>query len=965
MAGRARALGRIALLTEVWECLATDPESRSDEVGFFCAKALTQLARSEEPGDDGKDGIVDWILEHSSATWGEYLDLLESQDRDEGDRDAQLEVLDGGPHELSDQPEEFAGRLEAEADADASLQIDAQALLRLFQGGSPGDAAAAHGSSPPPVAAPRRPPTRAVPDSVLPVVSMPSRPAVQIQPAKIAPAFTIPALPKTIDLDEEIREAFLADTSDLMERIEPLVLGLDRVADPGQSLRELGRCFHTLKGAAGSVGLADLAALVHALEEHLEVSTGPVAVSLIDVLLQTMGYLDGLIGLLRHRSAKVAGSDGADGSIDSSEEHSSPSLSKQVDIQASGLTPASAMGSGQVAPSVQDPASEAASDGAAAAGDGPIRVPASRFDELMDLVSELITRRQLWTAQAGSLKTISSAVRNSRSRMLGCLDRLHEAGLGRENRLPLHEAGVDLPGQLRRLGELADDLAVLAETAQAAALPLADHGDVLGRLTLQLWDELQRIRIVSIRGLFQRLARVAHDAARVEGRQVDVQMLGEETGLDRAVQDKAFEPLLHVVRNAVGHGIEPAAARLVAGKPAAGRISLEARREGNTLVLVVQDDGRGLDHEAIAAKARRLGLLLPDEKPSIERLNNLIFHSGFSTKAEANAISGRGVGMDVVAREVGLLKGTIELQTERGKGTRLTLRLPARLALETAMIVRVDGQAFALPVAQIEYAQPLEPLEGDEHASESIDPSAARFVTFRDRSVPIIHARGMLGIAMTPAPAWPKLLVVRSANGLLGLAVDSIEGTEDLVIKSLGTLLAGHPVISGTSLSLSGEVISILNPSGLKCRTGDRLEPDVKKPGSSGRVAGPSSGVAVLVVDDSISVRRVIVRHLRRMGLDVDEASDGLEALGRLRARPYRLIVTDLEMPRLDGFELLAEVKRSEHLAAIPVIAASTKLDDETRRRVLALGARAFLAKPVDPAALAHVVSPLLAPAGG
>src|SRR5208337_4796744 len=526
----------------------------------------------------------------------------------------------------------------------------------------------------------------------------------------------------------------------------------------------------------------------------------------------------------------------------------------------------------------------------------------------------------LWTAQAGSLKSISSVVRNCRSRMLVCLDRLHEAGLGRENRSPLLDARVDLPGQLRRLGELADDLVVLAETAQAAALPLADHGDALGRLTLQLWDELQRIRIVAIRGLFQRLARVAHDAARVEERQVDVVMVGEETGLDRAVQDKAFEPLLHVVRNAVGHGIESPADRLASGKSAAGRITLEARREGNTLVVAVHDDGRGLNHEAIAAKARSLGLLLPDEQPSTERLNNMIFHSGFSTKGQANAISGRGVGMDVVAREVGLLKGTIELQTEWGRGTRLTIRLPARLALETAMIVRVDGQAFALPVAQIESAQPLETGLEVELACAESGPSGARFVTFRDRRIPVIHARKMLAIACTPAPAWPKLLVVRSANGLVGLAVDSIEGTEDLVIKSLGTLLAGHPVISGTSLSVSGEVISILNPSGLKRGMSEGLPPEPAEPAGSGKALGQRSGFAVLVVDDSISVRRVIVRHLRRMGLDVDEASDGLEALGRLRSRPYRLVVTDLEMPRLDGFELLAELQRCEPLALIPVI---------------------------------------------
>ena len=294
------------------------------------------------------------------------------------------------------------------------------------------------------------------------------------------------------------------------------------------------------------------------------------------------------------------------------------------------------------------------------------------------------------------------------------------------------------------------------------------------------------------------------------------------------MQDKAFEPLLHVVRNAVGHGIESSADRQAAGKPAAGRITLEARREGNTLVIAIQDDGRGLDHEAIAAKARRLGLLAGDENPSIERLNNLIFHSGFSTKAEANAISGRGVGMDVVAREVALLKGTIELQTQRGRGTRLTIRLPARLSLETAMIVRVDGQAFALPVAQIESAQSLETVDESKDAGEGSNPPNP-LVMFRDRRIPLIHARKLLGISGTTTQAWPKLLVVRSGNGLIGLAVDSIEGTEDLVIKPLGTLLAGHPVISGTSLSVSGEVISILNPSGLRCWT---------------RVSGPGAGRA-------------------------------------------------------------------------------------------------------------------------
>ena len=745
------------------------------------------------------------------------------------------------------------------------------------------------------------------------------------------------------------------------------MLGLPRAADPRDSLRELGRCFHTLKGAAGSVGFPELATLVHTLEENLTRATLPVSDSLIDDLHRTLGYLDGLLGLLRGKGASAGGSDCAlPGSSNGKPGHEDGPQPSHPQTHAEASSPAALSepaGRSQESIASESVSSSPPAGGSAAPADGPIRVPASRFDELMDMVSELIARRRLWSAQAGSMKLITAMVRNSRARMLSCLDKLHEAGLGRTDRLPAAILGFDIPRQLRRMSELADDLAVLAETAQAATEPLSDHGDAMGRLTLQLWDELQAIRIVSIRGLFQRLTRVAYDAARVEGRQVEVVMAGEETGLDRAVQDKAFEPLLHVVRNAVGHGIEPPAERTAAGKPATGKIMLIARREGNTLVISVQDDGRGLNHEAIAAKARKLGLIGPDEHPGPERLNNLIFHSGFSTRNEANAISGRGVGMDVVAREVGLLKGTIELQTERGRGTRLTIRLPARLALETAMIVRVDGQAFALPVAQIESAQQLDAEAlSSTPAGESNQP-AGTFVTFRDRRLPVISAREMLGIARTPGPAWPKLLVVRCANGLIGLAVDAIEGTEELVIKSLGSLLAGHPVISGTSLSMSGEVISILNPSGLGRWVGDGLSlaPLVT---TSGTETGSRSGPAVLVVDDSISVRRVVARHLRTMGLDVDEVSDGLEALGRLRARPYGLVVTDLEMPRLDGFELVAEMQRIAPLASIPVIVASTKVDEETRRRVLALGARAFLAKPVDSSALASVAGPLLELAG-
>jgi CheY-like chemotaxis protein len=468
-------------------------------------------------------------------------------------------------------------------------------------------------------------------------------------------------------------------------------------------------------------------------------------------------------------------------------------------------------------------------------------------------------------------------------------------------------------------------------------------------LTLQLWESLQAIRIVPVRGLFQRLARVAYDAARVEGRAVDVVMVGEESGLDRAVQDKAFEPLLHVVRNAVGHGIEPPDERRRAGKSAVGRVTLAARRAGNTLVLSVEDDGRGLDYEAIVAKGQRLGLIGTDESPGIDRLNALVFQSGFTTRDEANAISGRGVGMDVVCQEVARLHGTVNLASQWGGGTKLDISLPARLALEQSMVVRVDGQAFPLPVELIELAQAFEPGNVDR-----VGPHPR--VLIRDEFVPLLSAREALGLAPDSAVSCPKLLLILADGDLLALLVDAIDGTRELVVKPLGPLLAGHPAISGTSLSVTGEVVFALSPSGLaRClrKEGSRSERSLSP-------APASSPVPILVVDDSISVRTVVARCLRSLGHEVEEVSDGLEALGRLRSRCYSLVVSDLEMPRMDGFELVAELNRLAISPKVPVIMASTRTDPGTRRRTLELGAQAFVAKPIDPELLAAKVRELL-----
>jgi CheY-like chemotaxis protein/chemotaxis signal transduction protein len=326
--------------------------------------------------------------------------------------------------------------------------------------------------------------------------------------------------------------------------------------------------------------------------------------------------------------------------------------------------------------------------------------------------------------------------------------------------------------------------------------------------------------------------------------------------------------------------------------------------------------------------------------------------------------------MDVVAREVGKLHGTIDLNSQPGRGARVTLRLPSQRALEPSLIVRVGGHGLAVPAAQIECVQAYEPADAsaapptrEAPTTTAVSAGPGPTVVFRDQTIPVVFASDTLGTSPTKPPSWSMLIVVKTGGQPIGLVVDTIEGAEDLIIKPLGALLAGHPLVSGTSVSINGELISVLNPTGLERWLSHRevsekaLTP--ASPLQQPRRRVRADGLAVLVVDDSISVRRAMARQLRGFGFEVHEVSDGIEALTRLRGSSYGLVVTDLEMPRLDGFALLAEIQRSSALAAIPVVVSSTLSDPQTRRRVLELGARALIAKPVDGRELERTIESL------
>lgn len=893
--GLARTLDGLASLADLVGALAVDEPEIAEAGRFELIEALGQVDDLfDQPYDDATARAIGEPIE---ARWGEYIRLLQGEDP----APVAPDPFAPAPFSETEPPTEEAdfGKFSGAESLRALLGLDPSGTNAL----SP---AAPDLPTPPPLDAPFAPTPSGAPRARL-------------------------------DLPEEILEAFVIDGLEQQERLGQIALGLRPGAPDPDALRELRRGLHTLKGAAGTIGLMELANLIHALEDRIEAHGDAPDSALIATISDTLDYLDRTIDCVRRGDVPPMPDEVLSISV-RNREGEAPLAEPPSRLESAISTPA-------------------ATATTAASGDGLVHIPAARIDELMDLVAELLTRRGRWGAAASEIGSFGVGARHCRNRMTDLIDRLRSETTRLKNEGLRNRGGADedesapMFETMRRLWEQAEDVGVLAGNARAVALPLADDGDVMAKVTLQLWDALQAMRVEPMRKTLQKLARAAIAAARTPGeeKEISVELAGEETGADKTVQERVSSALMHVVRNAVGHGIESPEERERAGKPRDGRITLAAANAGNTLVVRISDDGRGLDHAAIERKAKQKGLIADDSHPTMEELNKIIFLPGFSTAQRTTGLQGRGVGMDEVAAIVSQLQGTIEISSRKGEGTTFTVRLPARFALEQGVVVWIDGQLFALPVASI-LSTVL--FDDSDRTSDGISP----LLHYKGRRASLINARAVLGVSRTPSPIAPKVLILEAGGGrLAAVMVDAIEGPRELVVKPLPALIAGHPLITGTGLSTSGEVIFLLDPAALA-----RREPE--PPPRRREAAKHERGDAVLVVDDSLSVRRANARVLRGKGFEVDEASDGMEALQKLRSRTYRLVLSDLEMPRMDGFELLAELGRSGLLDGIPVIVASTKSDAETRRKVIQLGARSFIPKPIGPEAWSGIVDPLLAP---
>ena len=459
------------------------------------------------------------------------------------------------------------------------------------------------------------------------------------------------------------------------------------------------------------------------------------------------------------------------------------------------------------------------------------------------------------------------------------------------------------------------------------------------RVNTELQEGLIRTRLVPFTGHAPRLRRIVRQTAEELGKKVKLEMEGLDNELDRTVMEKIIPPLEHMLRNAVAHGIESPDVRLANGKPKTGKIQLSFQREGSDIIIRIFDDGAGLDYEAIRNKAVENGLLSPSAEVSNDILQTLIMESGFSTADEVSQISGRGVGMDVVNAAIKQMGGLVDIESEQGKGTGFILSLPLTLAISRALMVNVADETFALPLLSVQGVERV--AAGDIRAMMSEEKPVYEWLGEEFRFMSLANLIGMQSTPVAEDIQKLPLLMVRSGDYRAAILVDGLLGTREVVVKPVGPQLSSLRGVSGATIMGDGSVVLVLDLGLLIHRTISREMMDAMPP-----KAEEVKRLTVMVVDDSITVRKVTTRLLERNDYDVISAKDGVDALGQLMEVRPDVMLLDIEMPRMDGFELATNMRNDDELRAIPIIMITSRTGDKHRDRAFDIGVNTYMGKP-------------------
>jgi chemosensory pili system protein ChpA (sensor histidine kinase/response regulator) len=498
----------------------------------------------------------------------------------------------------------------------------------------------------------------------------------------------------------------------------------------------------------------------------------------------------------------------------------------------------------------------------------------------------------------------------------------------------------------RMMAESVNDVATVQRTLRRAVDSTEDELAAQTRLTRGLQDDLLRTRLVEFESQADRLYRVVRQAAKETGKQVRLDIVGGSIELDRGVLDRMTASFEHLLRNCVTHGIETAEARVAAGKDPVGSIVVALQHERNEVAVEFRDDGAGLDLLSIRDKGVALGLIDGDQSHSDAEIANLIFSPGVSTAVSVTELAGRGVGLDVVRSDVIAMGGRIETATAIGKGTSFKLVLPLTTAVTQVVMLRCGEVTVAVPSSLVEIVQRATPAQIDAAYASGVYALGERNLPFYWLGALLQHsARG------TEGGRTRAVVVIRSAQQRVALHVDEVLGNQEAIVKNLGPQLSRLPGLAGMTLLTSGAVALIYNPVALATIYGDAaraLMRSAREAPAAPVATEPVVGAAplVLVVDDSLTVRRVTQRLLAREGYRVALAKDGIEALERLAEERPQVVLSDIEMPRMDGFDLVRNIRADARLADLPVIMITSRIAQKHRDVAAELGVEHYLGKP-------------------
>jgi chemosensory pili system protein ChpA (sensor histidine kinase/response regulator) len=824
------------------------------------------------------------------------------------------------------------------------------------------------------------------------------------QPAPVAAAAPVAKQEDNTDeVDADILEIFFEESDELSEAIEAAIGEWTEDRDNRAPMEALLRHLHTLKGGARLAGLKDLGNMAHEFESDL-------------VLIQqrlkkpdeaffnslSTRFEQILVALKGIRQRADAGS--------MAMPVPQPSTPAPA-VRAPEPAPAPAPVAAPVRPAAPVAAGPVAGDSAhrqlshsALAPDaerappppmsgsfrnlqgnrGPqemIRVPSELLEKLVNLAGETsITRSRVEMGVHGFAQTVeemgvtiqrlADQLRRMDSEMETQIisrhgDELNEQGQSKyEDFDPLEMDQYSSLNQLSKaLAESASDLLDLKSTLIDKARDTETLLLQQSRINTELQEGLMRSRMVPFSRLVPRLKRIVRQTAQELGKIADLEVINPEGEMDRTLLERVVVPLEHMLRNAVDHGIESQAARSASGKAAQGQVTLTLSREGGEVVLTLVDDGAGINIEAVRRKAMERGLIKSRADATDEEVIQFIFHAGFSTAEKVTQISGRGVGMDVVQSEIKQMGGVVSIASNQGKGTIFTIRLPFTVAVNRALMVRVGGDVYAVPLAQIEGIVRASPYELDTYYS----PGAPLFeyagvayrLSYLGEFVHGIKSPNLVGHVLP----LPVLLVRGAGEQRIAIQVDQLIGSREIVVKSVGIQLSSVAGISGATILGDGSVVIILDVVAMlraAAISQPRLSVAPMAPVPTVAAVEVPTARTVMVVDDSVTVRKVTSRLLERHGYAVILAKDGLDAIAKLEETKPDVMLLDIEMPRMDGFEVASLVRHNPKLEDLPIIMITSRTGEKHRERAFQIGVNCYMGKPFQEQQLLETIAELL-----